>query len=128
MSNHTKYLEITNPEDLLQIETDLKLMLDSDFSGDSSRKVTVQFTLSLETVIGMVGWMYTFWIFGKTFFFPEGKFRMPKFIEFKRNWQIVTGVLALKNTFVGLWKDRKATLDEIGSMLQKLIPQNQRKT
>lgn len=127
MSNHTKYLEIATPEDLLEIESDLKLMLDSDFSGDSSRKVTVQFTLSLETIIGMVGWMYTFWIFGKTYFFPEGKFQMPKFFEFRKLWQIVTGVISLFNTFVGIWKDRKATLDEIGSMLQKLIPQKQRK-
>lgn len=124
---HTYYLEITKPEDLKQIEADLRGMLtDGMLDPDvEKQQVTIQFTVDFDLIAGLIGWIYTFWVFGKTYFFPDGKFRKPKLLELYRNFQIVTGVLKLKNTLIGLWKDRKSTLQDIGDMLQKLIPKSQ---
>lgn len=128
MSEHTRYLEITKPEDLEHIEAELRRMIetaDLTRDPDDKRQVTIQLTVDLELIAGLLGWVYAFWIFGKRYFFPEGKFRKPKLLEFARNFQIVTGILTLKNTLIGLWKDRNKTLNDIGAVLKKLLPKTE---
>ena len=115
------HLENVTRDDLKEIDIDLQIILRADVINAKDKKtVTVQFVVDYELIAGIVGWVYAFWTFGKTFFFPDGKFRKPKLLELHRNFKIVLAVLKLKNTLIGLWKDRKNTLDEIGDTLKKL--------
>lgn len=116
---NTIYLELTTLKDLKNIEDDLSKFLESNLEpSQRPGSVRIQVNIDYELVVGLLGWIYSFWTFGKTFFFPEGKFRKPKLLELRRNFQIVTGVLSLKNLLVGLWIDRKAAIEDIGAILK----------
>jgi len=94
------WLEITRSEDLENFQTQL-LMIKNDLPQGKS-EVVIQMKFSIKTAQGIITWVVAFLSFGKKYFFPNRKFRAPKFLELIRNFQIIKAVIQLKNALIGI--------------------------
>lgn len=99
----TKYLENTNIKELNEISERINWSI-KKHKGNAD-EVTVQFTFNQKTIVGILGFVYSFIMFGKNYFFPDGVFRKPKFIEIGRNFQMVVAIIRIFNSLIALWKD-----------------------
>lgn len=111
------FLEMADRENIDQIRDDiLGLYLQAK---DSEKEVAILIKLpSPKQVMAIIGWTYTFFEFGRKFFFPDGKFRKPKFREIMRNFRIVLAALKLKNVLVGIFRDPDKAIAKIEKEIQ----------
>lgn len=82
-------------------------------------KVLVQFTMEASKVPQILSFVVLFIEFTKAYFFPEGTFRTPKWREVWRNFQIVLGVLRLKNILQDIFKG-KTTEEDFDKEMERL--------